>query len=279
MSHFTGLVILTPDYIENHFEPLEDALEKYDENKSVPEYSKGLVSNYDKCFFLRHSNEDIVDKKFEYRIYRRLYRRGKILPYYKQTEFNCGRDRYINYMANQDKEYYVRCFLIEYPELFENFEKEYEEKGDEWNGGRWRINPENGKWEEYSTYNPNSVYDWYELGGRWDSSIKTKDNEFVNECFLEEIDWTDFSPDDYEDEEIEDWDGTKYKPLKDGVKWHFTKNSVPYCLFINGEHTSRGKMGWWGVSSDEKENWNKEFFEIISRLPEKSEVYLIDFHI
>lgn len=249
MSHFSGLVILTPDYIKNHFEPLEDALEKYDENKSVPEYSKGLVSNYDKCFFLRHSNEDIVDEKFEYRIYRRLYRKGKILPYYKQTEFDCGRDRYINYIANQDKEYYVRCFLIEYPELFENFEKEYKEKGDKWNNGRWRINPENGKWEEYSTYNPDSKWDWYDEHGRWSGLIKTLDGDSVDYAILEEIDWE--------------------------------KTDTTFCLVIDGKWYEKGEMGWWAMVSNEipDDEWDKWFLELVKELPEDSEVYNIDFHI
>lgn len=248
MSHFTGLVILTPEFIKNHFEPLEEALEEYDENLEVPEHSTGLVSNYDKCFFLRHSNEDIVDEKFEYRIYRRLYRRGKILPFYKQNDWT-NRYQYIRCMANQDKEYFVRCFLIEYPELFENFEKEYEEKGDEWNGGRWRINPENGKWEEYSTYNPNSKWDWYDEHGRWRGLIKTLDGDSVDYALLEEVDWE--------------------------------KTNTPFCVVIDGTWYEKGEMGWWAMVSNEipDDEWDKKFLELVKGLPEDSEVYNIDFHI
>ena len=251
MSHFAGLVVLTPNYLNSHYgseEALEDALEKYDENKSVPEHSIGLVSNYDKCFFLRHSNEDIVDEKFEYKIYRRLYRRGKVLPFNKQNEWGC-RDRYINYIANQDKEYYVRCFLIEYPELFENFEKEYKEKGDKWNGGRWRINPENGKWEEYSTYNPNSVYDYYSTNCRF---AKTLNGEKVSNGYLDELDLSQFTP-----------------------------QNIPYCLFVDDVHYSQGKMGWWGMSDDDMtdEEWRDKFIETIKDLPSDSEFYVLDLHI
>ncbi len=38
MSHFCGLVIMTPNYLKNH--TLEDSLAKYDENLDVPEYSR-----------------------------------------------------------------------------------------------------------------------------------------------------------------------------------------------------------------------------------------------
>lgn len=280
MSHFAGLVILTPEYIKNHFEPLEEALEKYNENTEVPEYSKGAVSDFEKIRFVTYyKNDKTFEKKSIEAFYYYAILKGLVEPYNEENPQRDAQERCAYRCMHDNEEEYVKFILSIFPEFLNGFKELYEEKGEDWNANTWRVSPTSGKWEEYSTYNPDSVYDWYELGGRWDSSIKTKDNEFVNECFLEEIDWTDFSPDDYEDEEKEDWDGTKYKPLKDGVKWHFTKNSVPYCLFINGEHTSRGKMGWWGMSSDEKENWNEEFFEIISRLPEKSEVYLIDFHI
>lgn len=49
---------------------------------------------------------------------------------------------------------------------FLDFESCYERFGEDWNGNRWRKD-ENGTWQEYSTYNPNSKWDWYVLGGRW----------------------------------------------------------------------------------------------------------------
>ena len=46
-----------------------------------------------------------------------------------------------------------------------------------------------------TTYNPNSKWDWYSIGGRWDGYIylKEKDNEGnaiqVNQAYFDEIDW------------------------------------------------------------------------------------------
>ena len=276
MSHFAGLVVLTPDYLKNH--SFEDSLAKYNEQLEVEEYSRGEVDDFEKIQFIEYYSKNKIKKNLKEMLYKNLVKSGEVETY-DPLKHNYEKERYLYITMSDHKEEYVELFKKNYPKLFDNFSSLYAEKGEDWNGGNWRINHLTGNWEEYSTYNPDSVYDWYSLGGRWDSLIKTKDNEFVNECFLEEIDWTDFSPDDYEDEEKEDWDGTKYKPLKDGVKYHFTKSSVPYCLFVNGEYTSRGKMGCWGISRDEKEDWEEQFFEIIDRLPEKSEVYLIDFHI
>lgn len=49
----------------------------------------------------------------------------------------------------------------------------YAEHGVDWNGGRWRV-AEDGKFHDYSTYNPNSKWDWYKLGGRWTGFFKLK---------------------------------------------------------------------------------------------------------
>lgn len=39
-----------------------------------------------------------------------------------------------------------------------------------------------------STYNPNSKWDWYVIGGRWDKCLKTLSGEEVNEAYVNEID-------------------------------------------------------------------------------------------
>ena len=50
--------------------------------------------------------------------------------------------------------------------IFSSFDECYKQFGEEWDGGRCRKDA-NGIWQAYSTYNPNSKWDWYELGGRW----------------------------------------------------------------------------------------------------------------
>lgn len=57
---------------------------------------------------------------------------------------------------------------------YNTFESCYREKGNDWNSNRWKL--EDGVWKEYSTYNPDSKWDWYQLGGRWSGEfIKLKD--------------------------------------------------------------------------------------------------------
>lgn len=60
-------------------------------------------------------------------------------------------------------------------EKFNSFEECYAVKGDIWNSNRYQLD-DDGVWREYSTYNPDSKWDWYQLGGRWSGAfIKLKD--------------------------------------------------------------------------------------------------------
>jgi len=55
-----------------------------------------------------------------------------------------------------------------------SFEQMYEKHGDNWNGNCWEKNSQ-GEWWDMSTYNPDSKWDWYQLGGRWSGEyIKLK---------------------------------------------------------------------------------------------------------
>lgn len=54
------------------------------------------------------------------------------------------------------------------------FEECYAQYGEDWNGNYWEQD-ENGVWCEYSTYNPKSQWDWYQVGGRWSGFFKLKE--------------------------------------------------------------------------------------------------------
>ena len=55
-----------------------------------------------------------------------------------------------------------------------SFDELYNIYGEDWNNNQWRKNEE-GVWAEFSTYNPKSKWDWYQLGGRWNGFLKLKD--------------------------------------------------------------------------------------------------------
>lgn len=115
----------------------------------------------------------------------------------------------------------------------------------------------------YSTYNPDSRWDWYSIGGRWDGFLvlkeKTDDGEIieVNEAYFDEIDW------DYMRE---------YK-------------FSPFCFIDeDGDWHEKGEMGWFGVCFNEKpaENWDKYFQDYLDELKLSDSpclVTVVDFHI
>lgn len=108
MSHFAVMVI---------GDAIDEQLERYSENNKVEEYSRGEVTEGDK---------------------------QRMLDYYKE---NKG----LNYKS------FEGCYLVH---------------GREWNGNNWRKD-EDGVWREYSTYNPDSKWDRYSVGGRWSGAFIT----------------------------------------------------------------------------------------------------------
>jgi hypothetical protein len=254
MSHFCGFVITTPKYNLD----LEDSLEAYNEELELPMH-KVLTK------------EQIIEKV------------RKDIEEYKENWYK----KYLSdpeaYKASHNSPEHIKYISEEFPKKLEwTDEQVYEDyisgyRQDIENGATWcKIGLDGSLWK---TTNENAKWDWYTEGGRWDSSIKTKDGEFVNSALLGEIDWTEFTEDDYDEPKVDEWTGKEYRPLKEGVNWHFTKSSVPFCLVVDGEWFEKGSMGWWGMVSDEKDDWNETFHDILSKLPEDSEVTLIDFHI
>jgi len=52
-----------------------------------------------------------------------------------------------------------------------------------------------------------------------------------------------------------------------------------FAVIKDGKWYEKGKMGWWACVSDEKENWNEEFNNIILNLPDDVLLSIYDCHI
>ena len=236
MSHFVGLVVITPNANMN----VEESLEKYDENLPYEDYIVGKVTEEDMVRCVRHYTND---------------------------------NDYTN-KSNQD-------WLNEHgDDLLQKFDELYTANADDWNGGYYRKN-EDGVWEEWSNYNPYSKWDWYSVGGRWFDCLKKKDGTLCNYALLEDVDFSGFKDEDYKKRRERGWDGKLHKVLKKDVQWHITENDMPFCLVIDGEWYEKGEMGWWGMTTNEKETyvWKEEVMKKLKELDGESEVWLIDFHI
>ena len=280
MSHFCGLVVLTPEYLKNH--SFEDSLAKFDENIEVEAYCKGNLSDEEKVEFLEWYGfvGHVIDEEHQ-KMFVKSIRKNigfETQKQYKEYHHTFTYKDYYQYLTYKNKKSFGRFFKKHFPDLFSRFEEVYEKNGESWNGNTWHKDND-GIWRKYSTYNPDSKWDWYSVGGRWDNAIKTKSGELVNECLAEEIDLEPYPSKCYEDDT--DWQGNPMKRLKDGYDWHYTKDDVPFCVVIDGEWYERGQMGWWACVSNEKDKdvWNEEVAKLLAEIPGNSEVYNVDFHI
>ena len=112
-----------------------------------------------------------------------------------------------------------------------------------------------------STYNPNSKWDWYSLGGRWSGFLVLKERKEdgsiieVDEAYFSEIDW------DYMKE----------------------YNRIPFCFVDeNGDWYEKGEMGWFAITKNEvdADSWRDTFEDYIDNLDDENcLVTVIDFHI
>ena len=290
MSHFCGLVILTPKYSESF--GMDDSLAKYDENLEVPEYRECDVSDYDKVRFLQHYCQNETGSintlsKFFYEKQDAGMRGQMEAAFDKQYDGEPLSmhdseekwDKFYKFIYWTFKAEFAKWFKNKFRKVWRSFDEQYAKNGEDWNDNSWRKD-EKGVWAVYSTYNPDSKWDWYSIGGRWSNSIKTKSGEFVDMAKLDEIDFEPYPDECFEDST--DWRGEPIKQLKDEYEWHYdNKDNVPFCVIIDGVWYERGEMGWWACVSNEKnkEDWSGEVNNLLKDLPAETMVYSVDFHI
>lgn len=280
-------------------------------------------------------------------------------PYNENTEVE-------EYEVGEVSEAELKRFSDFYKEKYDedtnlSVEELYEKHGDDWNGRSWKK--ENDVWVEYSTYNPNSKWDWYQLGGRWNGYFKLKegaegekgtsllnppdsDMGYVDACKKGDIDIEGMMDEkgkkaaevyDFVNSELEGTDASGYKPWSHFLKMYNDKiitieeareqyrsqplakrfseissteegrkkigffanvedfiiprekyinnarNSAitPYAVLTDDGWFEKGEMGWFGMSSNEKDDneWNEEFMKLFNSLPNDTPINLVDCHI
>lgn len=180
----------------------------------------------------------------------------EVAPYYTGTVSEDEKQRMLDYYNNE------RGYK------FSSFEECYEYKGRDWNGNRYKF--VDGEWKEFSTYNPNSKWDWYQLGGRWSGGfIKLKEGA-----------------------EGEVGNGSLVMGNTAGVDQAYKrdidfdkidrKNFIPYAVLYQGLWISRGEMGWFGVSMNEQydeREWENKVWELIDSTSDDTLFSFYDLHI
>lgn len=272
MSHSTVLVI-GKDY--------EKQLEPFDENRLMARY-------------VRHTKKELIAKG---RKEIEDFKNGRYAEFLKDTE------KYKRECPNLQHLEYVE---VEFPkklkwtdsQIYKDQIRFYDKK---------EIGPEG---EVYSTYNPHSKWDWYQLGGRWSGFFilkKGKKGKLGNHR-LKEFDPSvaDLPPDRADQarkgdidfvamrKELADqaekwwkefksgkgfWDDKKDSTKKEFISKH--SKVATFAVLKDGVWYEQGEMGWWGVVRDEKDpdKWQGEFDKLINGLPDNTLLSVVDVHI
>ena len=212
MSHFTVYV-----FSKQYGNDVKDLLAPYDENKEMSPYVK-----YTKAQAIAKVRKGIED-----------YKHGLYAEYLADPE---GYKKKAYDRAFNEERYYQHIDYLEneFPKMLNWTDEECYEDEVQWYRDDDMIDDDGNL---LSTYNPNSKWDWYSVGGRWDGNLVTKDETKCDEEYISQIDWN--------------------------------KTPVPFAYITpDGEWHERGTMGWWAIVTDEKnhDDWESEFREAVEKM-------------
>lgn len=216
MSHFVGAAVV-PSCLA-----LTDLLARYDENREVPKYLEAT-----KAQAIERTRESIENYR------QTVYARYIADPAeYAKTTTNAA---HIAYLRDQfplkldwtDAEVYTDAVLFKEPDDLD------------------------ADGNIYSTRNPESKWDWYAIGGRWDGTFGR--NRFSSVA-----------------EAREAFDAHEFPPR--------------VLVLPDGRWLEKGEMGWFGMSHGDvtDEQWRLDFFAALDATAlthPSSSVLVVDFHI
>jgi hypothetical protein len=207
---------------KNVQEEVEQLMAKFDENMEVESYEK-------KCWCMGREAQRDADKKLDK----------------KMGTWDEVRDEFHKKYKDKPEEETIKLWQTEIYKprqaLIDNILKNHPLK----DSPDPKCNTCNGTGKETTTYNPDSKWDWYRIGGRWDGVM----------CGLPKI------PDDKDGFNF----GDEYTSVERNICPVTEIKSTPFALVTpQGHWIERGDMGWWGIVTDEKDDddWEKEFEKI-----------------
>lgn len=192
---------------------------------------------------------------------------AQLAPYNEQMQV----DEYIDEeLTEHDKQMMLDYYNQRRETPYESFDDCYAEHGEDWDGSSCRKN-EAGVWCRYTTYNPQSKWDWYLLGGGWSGKIIKLKKEATS-GIIGVPSWcsTTNGVDAALKKDID------FKEMdKDPDCW------IPYAVVKDAKWLGRGNMGWWGISTDDAplDEWAQKVRELVESLPDDTLISFYDCHI
>lgn len=146
---------------------------------------------------------------------------------------------------------------------------------------------------EEKTNNPNSKWDWYQIGGRWPGMLKLK-NGYVDQARFGDIDWIAMKKERIRDKHNQ-WNEhlagrnrlwannmlSQYGTMENYIN---TNNHLTYAIITDdSQWHAPGEMGWFGCSSEsdkESQKWSDEYYDrFLTNLSPDTLITIVDCHI
>lgn len=270
MSHYTVAVITKPG------KSVEEALEPFDEGIKVQPY-------------IVHTKRDIIsNKRKEYQI---AIRERELLL--NNVDFK--RTYADNYLLNILPDELQNIDLYSNQDMYQQGIADYPNALIDKNGN------------VLSTYNPNAKWDWYEIGGRWNDSLKLKNGSTANSAAIKDIDFS-INKDQYDDairfwelyiekgvenlteEEQKEIDFVFYnkeyylQKYKTKEQYAIIQGSFSTYAILDskGEWHEPGSMGWFGMSNaslEEETKFADNYMNLIKKEESNNILTVVDCHI
>ena len=250
-----------------------------DVDKALAPFYEGLISDR---YIYKTKEQVIKDARLELEEEKQKY------------EFMSNQEECSNTTLKRHNEYLYNEFINLYNKTDEELyqiKKEYQDGEDIDEFGNFTT-----------TYNPNSKWDWYSIGGRWDNYIKTKHGTTCNFAKIKDIS---FFPDGktYNDS-IRFWEiVVEGENPKDEESIPFTIQAPVYfinryktkenyakqmsrfetfALLYQGTWYERGQMSWFGVDDstpESLEEYSETFDRIMQEVDPDDYFVIVDCHI
>lgn len=257
MSHFCVLAILDKEQAEDVQGSLDDLMAPYSENKDVEEYDH-------KCYCVGGLARKAAQSAAQETL--KVTWDGLRDEFHKAEEALPEKER--DDWGGRQKRWKLKTrFLVEMTDKLERSHFQYQKPDptcDECKGtGLYK-----------STYNPDSKWDWWSIGGRWtgdltdyDPSIDPKNIEICDLCMGSGIRKDEIGNKERQRDPAYTCNGCsgKGKRVKWPTEWASFEGDVqpmsnikegytPFAILTpEGEWIEKGKMGWWGMTTDEQD--------------------------
>lgn len=249
MSHFL-LAVIIPKELDNEFleKHLEARLDQFSENLQVPEYDRDCYCIGSKA--RKESRKVAEEKHGPFEDLRKAFNSREDIT--KAREIALGSRELADgeVVLSQDE---VTKMWKEHIKAYGQTEQEVVDSHPLKNSPDPECEDCKGTGKYKTCYNPQSKWDWFRVGGRYDGliagiEVNSADNGF-NFSGIHEL------PNNNR------CDLTEYVNRKKA-------ESNPGCFAIlTPENTwcERGSMGWWGMVSDEKDDWGTQGLSILEQ--------------